>query len=234
MSVPQATASTTFYQLLANHDRVLDAATAGSEVLTWTVTGREQDGTPFSLSTVDRFASDVDITFEAVWEVSDFVSALASIRGVTIDDVTMDSAVDDDSSTWVVGQVEQRRAGEWLRVTRRSPALARAGRELKLRAVLVSGRDTRAVPLTLTVPRKAAGSMAEVAVVGASSIWSEDEALPRSIGDAERLVRDHVRNDQLLVDFTAFGRGGGIRKVTESAAQDKVVIGGKNVRVLVR
>ena len=70
-------------------------------------------------------------------------------------------------------------------------------------------------------------------VLGGARFCSED-AFPASIAPPKRLVRNQVRNDQLMVEFNAFGRRGGVRKVTESAAQAKVVIGEKFLRVLIK
>jgi hypothetical protein len=233
VSVARAAASTTFFEFVGNHDRVLDSIVAGSELLSWTITGHDAAGEPFSLSVVDRYASDFDISFESAWELADFVWALSSIKGVTIDDVTMDSDVVDDNSTWEVKRVEQRRAGEWLTINRRNPALARAGKELKVRAVLESGSDTRAVPLSVPVPGKAAGQRARLSVMGGNVLWSED-GYPRSLDQAQEFVENQVRNDQVVAELNAFGRRGMLRGTAEAPPQDRVVNGGKNVRVFVR
>ena len=72
VSVPQAMASTVFYESVGNHDRVVDGAIPGSEVLAWTITGHDQDGTPFNLQVTDRYASNYDISYESTWDLADF------------------------------------------------------------------------------------------------------------------------------------------------------------------
>ena len=233
VSLPREAASTTFFQLLGNQDRVLDSVAPGSSVFSWTIEGDEEGVGPFTLSFADRYASDFDISFEPAFDIADFVFALSTIKGVTVDSVEMNSAIEDDSSAWELGRVEQRRAGAWHAVNRRNPAVVRAGHELKLRAHLVSGRDTKTVPMSLAIPRKAAGREAELMVLGGAWFFSED-AFPASIAQAKRFVKNQVRNDQVMVDLNTFGRRGGVRKVTESAPQTKVVNGEKFLPALIK
>jgi hypothetical protein len=233
VSVPQAAASTTFFQLLGNQDRVFDAVGPGSSVFSWTIQGHEAGVGPFTLSVADRYASDFDISFEPAFDIADFVFALSTIRGVKVDSVKMNSVIEDDSSTWAIARVEQRRAGAWRVVNGRHPAVGRAGRELKLRAVLVSGRATTTAPVSLSIPRRAAGAEAELFVLGGAGFFSED-AFPASIAQAKRFVRNHVRNDQVLVELNAFGPRGEVRRVSESPAQEKVVTGEKFLPALIK
>jgi hypothetical protein len=233
VSLPRAAASTTFFQLLGNQDRVLDSIGPGSSVFSWTVEGREEGVGPFTLSVADRYASEFDISVEPAFDIADFVFALSTINGVTVDSVEMDSAIEDDSSAWEITRVQQRRAGAWRAVNRRHPAVARAGHELRLRAVLASGKDRSTAPLSLAIPRKAAGSEAELMVLGGAWYFSED-AFPGSIAQAKRFVRNQVRNDQVRVELNAFGRRGVIRKVSESAPQEKVVTGEKFLPAIIR
>jgi hypothetical protein len=233
VSLPRAAASTTFFQLVGNQDRVLDSVGPGSSVLSWTIKGTEEGVGPFTLSVADRYASDFDISFESAFDIADFVFSLSTIEGVDVDSVEMSSAIEDDSSTWEIGRVEQRRAGAWHAVNRRHPAVARAGHELRLRAVLISGKDTTTAPLSLAIPRKAAGREAELLVLGGAWVFSED-AFPASIAQAKRFVKNHVRNDQVMVELNAFGRRGEVRKVSESAAQEKVVTGEKFLPAIIK
>ena len=139
--------------------------------MTWTITG-DDNGTPFTLSMTDRYASNYDIAFESPWEVADLVYFLSAFEGVTVEDVTVDGDVSDDSSTWRVAQVEQRRDGDWVKVNRRTPAVAGAGKPLKVRAVLDGAGDAvRRVPLRLDVPKKA-GRRAMLSVEGGAWQWT--------------------------------------------------------------
>jgi hypothetical protein len=233
VSVNQATAATTFYELVGNHDKVVDGAIPGSELLSWTINGHQSDGSTFSLDVTDRYASDFDISFDAVFELADFVWSLSAIPGVTIDDVTTDSDVVDDHSTFSVTGLEQRRAGTWVKVLKGEPVLARAGRTLALRAVLTSAAGTRTVPVAVAIPANASGSMGRLNVTGGGSVWSR-AAYPGSVAQAQRYVDTLVRNDQLQVGLELMTRRALIQKRSVTAAVDKVVRGHKTVQLFVR
>lgn len=233
VSLPQANAEMTFYQQLVNHDRVLDGIIAGSEIMEWTISGTDADGSPFSLGSTERFASDYDIAFESPWEVADIVWVLSALQGVTIDSVDIASTVDDDNSTWKVSSVEQRRNGAWTKVTRRKPAIAPAGGTLKLRAVLEGAEATRTVPLRFEIPRRALGARGGIEVVGGASSWSWPGEV-NSVEDMEDYVANLVRNDTVQAQmFLEMGRRG-LNKQTASPAVDKVVVGHKRISVRVR
>jgi hypothetical protein len=78
--------------------------------------------------------------------------------------------------------------------------------------------------MSLAIPRRAAGAEAELLVLGGAEFFSED-AFPASVAQAKRFVRNHLRNDQVMVELNAFGPRSVVRKVSESAAQEKVVTG---------
>ena len=129
VSVPQALASTVFYEHVANHDRVVDGAIPGAELQSWTISGTQGAAdTPFSLQVTDRYASNWDITYESAWELADFVWSLSAVPGVTIDDVTMSSDVIDDSSTWEITEARAAR-GQHLGQGRQGCPGARQGRQ---------------------------------------------------------------------------------------------------------
>jgi len=233
VSVPQAMASSVFYESVGNHDRVVDGAIPGSELLAWTITGHDQDGTPFNLQVTDRYASDYDITYESAWDLADFVWSLSSIPGVTIDDVTMDSQVSDDHSVWELSKLEQRVGGEWVKAGKGAPVIAKAGQALPMRAVLTSGSATRTVPVTVNVPANASGGEGRIEFTGGAYMWSED-AYPRSIEQAERFAATMVRNDEVQVQLNLYSKRKQIQKSATSEPQDKVVTGHKHVRVFVK
>lgn len=235
VSVPQADAGTTFYQLVGNHDRVIDGVIAGSELLSWTITGTDVDGTPFSLAVTDRYASDNDITFESAFDLADFVYSLSSIKGLTIDDITTSSAVDDDNSTWKVSAIQQYRDGAWQVVSGKAPAVGHAGKKLILRAVLTGATGTRTVPVPVTVPQRASGYRGRLGVTGGLYVFSED-AYPRSLAQAQKYVAQLVRNDQVQVELGLFGRDGGkgVEQTSTTAPLDKVVMGRKSVKVVIK
>ena len=118
----------TFYQQLANHDRVVDAIRKGSESQSWTIKGT-QGGTPFTFSHSDRFTSSYDISFDASYELADLVYLLSSVEGVDLDSVAVDGDVTNSSATYTVAGNEQLVKGEWKKVNNRNPATVRGGRQ---------------------------------------------------------------------------------------------------------
>ena len=233
VSVPEGAASTVFYESVGNHDRVVDGVVSGSELLSWTITGTDTDGTPFDLAVTDRYASDYDITYESAWDLADFVWSLSSIPGVTIDDITMDSAVNDDNSVWEVVKLEQKVGGAWVKAGKGSPVIARAGKSVPLRAVLESATGTRTVPLAVTVPANASGSEGRIEVTGGSYIWSED-AYPRSVEQAEDYVANLVRNDEVQAQLNLYSKRKQVQRSSTTDPLDKVVTGYKHVNVIVK
>lgn len=233
VSVPEYSAAATFYQQLANHVRVLDAFMPGSEDMEWTINGTDADGSPFSLSFGDRYTSTWDIAFESPWELADIVWFLSSFEGVSIDDVTVDGDVTDNTATWKVERIEQKRGGEWTKVSRRKPAVAVAGETLKLRAVLegATADQTATVPLALEIPNNV-GRRGFLEVRGGGweyiDYWSAN-----SVTDMAETLAGAVRNDQVSADLFLDSGRRGTRVKSASASQDKVVNGMKRVSVRV-
>ncbi|WP_309650424.1 type VI secretion system ImpA family N-terminal domain-containing protein, partial [Nocardioides sp.] len=86
ITVPLANAELTFFQLISNHDRVIDGITGGTESQTWTITGTDANGTPFTLERSDRFTSIRDVSYEASFEtVKAEVDKANSLEGGKID-----------------------------------------------------------------------------------------------------------------------------------------------------
>lgn len=231
VSVPESNAAVTFYQQLANHDRVLDGIVAGSELMTWTVSG-DDNGTPFEFGMTDRYASQYDIAFESPWDVADTVWYLSSLEGVTVDDVVVDSTVDDDSSTWRVKSVEQKVDGAWVTVSRRKAIIAGAGETLKVRALLHGTAGDLTVPLMLDVPAKAAGKRGQLFVSGGAWTWTGGQV--NSVEDIEKRISETVRNDAVAAQLWFEGPRRQTTSKTVSAPTDKVVYGNKFIRVKVR
>ena len=232
VSVPEAGASTTFYEHVANHDRVLDSITPGSETLSWEITGTDEAGDPFELSFTDAYASEYDITYESAWELADLVWFLSSFPGVSLDSVSSTSVVDDDASTYRITDMEQRRAGEWVRVTRRKEAVVDAGDTLVLRATMATASgETKRKKLLLDVP-KGVSRRGYVYVEGGGysylDVWGAD-----SVDEIAEAVAEGVRGDE--IQATLYVRGGGERRIrTHSDPADKVVVGGRSAEVRIR
>lgn len=233
VSVPEALASTTFFQLISNHDRVVDAITDGSELESWTVTGHEDNGMSHTFAFADRFASEYDITFEASFDLADFVYGLSTIEGFTVDDVSATSAVNDNSSVWRVSQVQQFRDGAWQVITRRDKVIAHAGKPVRLRALLLSGTTSRTVLLPVAIPGSAGGMRGQLEVTGGSYVYTPGSS-PRTLAQAQKYIDSAVRNDEIQTQLSLGGEKGELSRTSVTGPYSKVVRGSKSVRVVVK
>ena len=151
-------ADITFSQILANHDRVIDAIQPGSEVASFSITGTDGGGNAFDIEFTDRYTSRFDIAFESIFEIADIVYSLSQMQGVTIDEVTATADVTDDTAAYRIKQVEQKRGGQWVEIGRRDPVVVKPGGTLQLRATLSGDGTSFTTPLTVDVPNHANAS----------------------------------------------------------------------------
>lgn len=229
---PDFNADIAFYQLLGNHDRIIDSIQPGSSTATLTITGTDADDEPFEVEFSDRYTSRWDIAWESTFDTADLTWALSRMRGVTVDSVDSDSKVTDTTGTWRVAGVQQRRGGGWSDLTRRSPAFARAGKLLRLRAVLVRGSRTERVPLAVSVPRNSK-RRAFLQVVGGASDWGTPGGGAKTPQQLTAALARSARNDQVTATLTIPQRGEDRVRRDVSAQQSHVVRGGKWFEVFV-
>ncbi|MFN8196180.1 MAG: hypothetical protein U0R80_18095 [Nocardioidaceae bacterium] len=224
----------TLYQIYYNQDRVVDQYLPGSEDASWTITGTKPDSTPFSLQIGDRYRSTYDITDYAVWDPADLVYLLSQIEGVSIDSVVWNGTVSDSVTEWKVKGMEAKVGGAWVKIPANGKVTAKAGTTLKLRALLTSTMgDTTTAPIDVPVPAKLAGGSGRLRVIGGGdtymSFWGDD-----TIDEILATADGYVRNDQVVVELDAGAKGGEVHKEFSSAAQDMVVEGHKNFRIVVK
>ncbi len=252
VTVPDAWPSVTFYQQLANHDRVVDAIRKGSESQSWVIKG-SQAGTPFTFSHSDRFTSSYDISYDASYELADLVYLLSSVEGVDVDSISVDGDVTNSSATYSVAGNEQWVKGAWTKVSNRKPATVRAGGKLQLRVVLRGTDGTIArVPYSFKIPKRAAGNRGQIYLTGGNDFFSgeffyEEFGGPMSLGDIKSYIDGLVRNDQIAAQLFIGGGGPGgeeecrgckgsgeIQKDATLGPADKVVSGFKRLKVVVK
>jgi hypothetical protein len=253
VTVPDAWPSVTFFQQVANHDRVVDAIRKGTESQSWVIKG-SQGGTPFTFSHSDRFTSSYDISYDASFELADLVYLLSSVEGVKVDSIDVDGDVTKSAATYSVGGNEQLVKGEWKKVNNRNPATVRAGGTLRLRVVLRGSDGTVArVPYSFKVPKRAAGQRGQVFLTGGNDFFSEEFFYEEfggamTLADVASYVEGLVRNDQVAAQLFIGGYPGGgeeecrgckggdgmIQKDTTLGPADKVVSGFKRLKIVVK
>ncbi|MBC9733928.1 SpoIVB peptidase S55 domain-containing protein [Nocardioides marmotae] len=231
-TVDTAAASTTFYQIVANHDRVLDAMMPGSETMAWSITGTDTDGSPFELRFEDRYASDYDLTYEVGYELSDLVYALTRITGVTLDSVTSESVISDDSTSYRVRGVQQKRGSRWVPLGKGEVARAKAGKTLVLRAVLAGPEGLSYVPASMKVPASAKGMKGRLSLTGGGWMYSGGNI--NSVTKAKKVVDAMIRNDEVELSLSLSKKRKNVERTKVVGPADRVVFGSKRVRVVVK
>jgi hypothetical protein len=233
VTVQDALALTTNYALVVNHQRVLDAFPPGGEVQSWTITGHD-GSTPFTLQGGNRYADPFDITGIAQWDLPDLVFALSSVPTATIDSVTGNSVVTDDATTYRLARAEQRVNGQWVKITKDSPAQAKAGKRLRLRLVLAGGAGKSYVPLSFGIPKKAAGQKGRLFLNPGFYFPFEQEQPPTTLAGIQKWLTTMVRTDQVQGELSFFGPAGSIDRVKKSATADHVITGSLRLKVVVQ
>lgn len=232
VTVPMASAEVTFYQLIGNHDRVIDGIIRGTETQSWTIRGTDAAGVPFTAEFSDRYTSLYDITFEASYELPDLVYGMSQIPGVTIEEVTSNAVVTDSTDRYTLGAVQQYRQGAWVTVGKKDPARVKAGGKLILRSLLRGPSGVETVTTSFTVPKRAQGAKGSLSFIGGNELYSE-AAYQNSLSKILAGIDKMVRNDQVQVDLGIFGRNTEITKTQVLGPVDLVVTGGRRVRVIV-
>lgn len=225
-------ASTVYYQLVGNHDRVVDARMPGSEEQSWVITGTGPTGDPFTVDLTDRFTSQYDISDTASYPVADMAWYLSELPGVEVAGVTVDGTVSDDASTYAVKGVEVKQAGVWVVVPNHGRIKTTAGRTLKLRALLDSDTGTLKVPVSVDVPQRLAGQRGVLSVEGGSEQYTRYWNANTLEKFLNRVAKE-VRNDAVAAHVYAEGETGEYHKTVVTDPTDKVVQGRKWFRLVV-
>lgn len=194
VSIPSELAGVTFYQIVGNHDRVMDKYGPGTEDNAWTITGRRPTGTPFTLEMGQQYVSSADITYTAAWDVPDLVWLLGELPGVQVDSVTASARVSDDDSVWKLTGVQRRSGGTWTRLDPGATLRVRAGTTLRLRALLTGEAGSRTLLIPIELPAGLSGTTGKVRLYGGEgefSAWmlEEAESLPEFLAIARRAIR---------------------------------------------
>jgi hypothetical protein len=233
VTVQEALAQTTNYALVVNHQRVLDAFPPGAEQQAWTITGH-QGATPFTLHAGNRYADANDITGMAQWDLPDLVWILGFVPDVTIDSVRGTAVVTDDASVFQLARAEQWTGGAWVKLSKDTPARAKAGKTLRLRLVLTNTAGNAVVPLSYEIPKSAVGQRGKLFLNPGFSFPFEQDAPPTTLAGIKKLLRNMVRTDQVRGDLSFFAPTGSIDLSKKTAPADRVISGSLRVKVFVQ
>jgi hypothetical protein len=227
VQLPDAAAETAFYELLANHQKVLDAYQPGSEEQSWTVKGTSADGA-FTFTGSNLYTDTYDIAFGSSWDLPDLLWLLTNVDGVSIDSVDVHADVTDDVTLLKIKGMQQLRGGKWRNVGKGNPARVKAGHALKMRLVFAGG--TTGKKFTVHIPAKAAGLRGQLYANPAEG-YPFERSFPHRLAGVKKLVDTMQRNDQSAISFFAYGDRHSVRSSALTPRQGTVIEGRTAVKV---
>lgn len=224
-----------FYQLLANHDTVLDGRIPGTAENTWVIEGHKPDGTPFTIDLGNRYTDSDVVLYSSIWDIPDMVWLLGRMDGVTLDSVSATSDVTDDTGTWKVKSAEYKKGSTWVPLKGlRSRIQVKAGSTLKVRVLIKNGAGvTVKVPTTVAIPKSAKNTRGHLHVSGGAGIGNRLWGT-RNIDQFLKRVDSYIRNDQVVAYIHGSGRGKFYERTEASAPADQVIQGQKTFTLIVK
>ncbi len=217
-------ADITFSQLLANHDRVIDAYQPGSEDAEFTIKGTDANGHDFEIGWSDTYVSNYDISYESSYEIADAVYVLSRMKGVQVGSVVASADVVDSTSVLRLKTVQQKRGATWVTIGRKQPVRVTPGSSLHLRAQVTGGGTSKWVPITVAVPKKVTRN-GFLDVSGGLSSWDNGLYGTKTPAQLESAIAAMTKNDEIKASLDFFKRGENLVKQSKSAAQAQPVRG---------
>ncbi|HEY6934357.1 MAG TPA: hypothetical protein VI452_13250 [Marmoricola sp.] len=225
--LPEIAAST----LYAIQDRAFDHTGPGSTRTSWTVTGRRQNGTTFTLHRSDIYTDTHDASFAAPDELYNEMVAIARARPQRFDAVTTRSRMTTNAGRYQVAGLAVATGGTWQPVPPAGVVRLSAGATVQLRVHLVSSRlAPRNVVLDLAVPSGTAGASGSLRITGGSSYGTNVRG---SLDHVVAAIEHQPRNADVVADLALRGPGGAHRSQVRSSA-GWVVTGSRSNAVTVR
>ena len=227
----------TAFGLLANYDVVFDEIGDGRATTSWTISGRRAGNVPFTVSRSNRFASQVDISGDAAFDVADAVNALVTneFERVRIDRVSLESSVRTTYQQWTITTLDVSvNGGPFV-----SPNVLRvpAGATLRVRVRMRPYRSTsvKTSLFTLTVPTNAAGRFGSLVVTGGASLDPGYPLNGSSLNSLVNSIRSKPRNDEVVARLVLEPTNGGSSLTrTDKNRHSQTVAGQRELAVEVR
>jgi hypothetical protein len=230
-----------FEHLFMNVDVTIDRIGPGNAEMAYSIRGTRDGGATWELTRSSHYASPFDISFDTVADPAFTAELLQAFDGEDIQVTSIDVPRLDIEGAFEQYSVRSLLVWNGSRYVRRDFAKARAGRTIKLRAILKPAHTTgtKAVDLSLRVPETARRS-GYIEVVGGGSIGAE---LPCFIFEEECVDDTGQTFDQLLRSLQTQPRGDALVarlrlgdreriRATAQRRQDAVVVGGRVIGFL--
>lgn len=229
------------YHLYANALVVRGGDARGTAELGWRISGTREDGSPFAVTIDDRYASTYSIALPPAYALWDDLETIQRNRfeDVHIDDARIVGSYSREFDAYRVTGLRVRQDGAWQKVGRRTTVAVRPGSVLNVRALLSQRDSDRVVrvPLSVSVPRKAAGSRGFVSAMGGDARWwYEGRTRASSFEDLLDQLANGQRNDEVELALHVSRRERGPNPTwnrTDRSQQDAVVSGYESFRVRV-
>jgi hypothetical protein len=228
----------TFEHTLTNIDVTIDRIGPGNSEVHWTIEGTRAGGVPWELTHTNHYASPFDISFESVFEVSDFVSILSSFGAEPIHITSVDLTKVDVEEAFEAYRLSKVLVWNGSEFVKKDMIRRRPGGRILLRAVLTPQHETVPVnlDLLLRVPTNARRS-GFIEVQGGGSVFGEipcffedgegecGESEPATFDALLNTLSGVPRNDQVTARLR-LGEAGRVRaRAVEQA--DAVVQGSR-------
>jgi hypothetical protein len=160
-------------------DKVLDRIGKGRGWASWTISGTEANGHPFSMTRSNRFADPEDISAATVIDVAGDVEAIVDNPDeiVKIGSVNVESHLADDYQRYTIAKVQVRSFGHWVTAKQDGdPILVHAGHTVPVRVTLASREVPRkTIEYGVKVPADAGGHGGLLHVLGGDDGGSSEE-----------------------------------------------------------
>jgi hypothetical protein len=230
----------TFEHIFSNIDVTIDRIGRGNSEVQWTIQGTRAGGVPWELTHSNHYASPFDISFESVFEVSDFVSILSSFTAEPIHITSVDLTKIDVEKAFEAYRLSNVLVWNGSDFVKQDVVRRRPGGRILLRAVLRPEHPASIVnvDLVLRVPTTARRS-GFIEVQGGGSVFGEvpcffedgegecEESEPATFDALLNTLSNVPRNDQV----TARLRLGERSRVRARAVEqvDAVVQGSRTI-----
>ena len=191
-------------QVLANEDRVFDGIGKGSGTLSYTVNGTREDGTPFTVTRSDVYASDYDLTWETVW---DFYMTVARLEYNGVEDISITSATTDSSLTRdyqhaAIEDVSIRQGNKWVSLANAHRLALPAGQTAVFKVdLLTKGTGPSSVELQLPISAKDAGRRGWLQIVGGNDQRSGFGGRNVPVDTLLQRIESAPHNDDVIADM---------------------------------
>ena len=230
----------TFEHTFSNIDVTIDRIGPGNSELHWTIQGTRAGGVPWELTHTNHYASPFDISFESVFEVSDYVSILSSFEAEPIHITSVDLTKVDVEEAFEAYRLSKVLVWNGKGFVTKDLVRRHPGGRILLRAVLRPQHQAAPVnlDLLLRVPTNARRS-GFIEVQGGGSVFGEvpcffedgegecSESEPATFDTLLSKLAGVPRNDQVTARLR-LGEAGRVRARTVGQA-DAVVQGSRTI-----